>query len=78
MPKRIGRSVCIGRIHPALKHGGYTALSVLPGESRAEFDKLHRNVTAEWSPSGATEEDIVSSIAHLLWRKHNLMHSAHC
>jgi hypothetical protein len=73
MPKRIGHSVRIGRIHPALKHGGYTALSVLPGESRAEFDKLHRNVTAEWSPSGATEEDIVSSIAHLLWRKQNLM-----
>ena len=49
----------IGRIPPALKHGAYSATSVLPGESRAAFEKLHRNLKAEWSPSGALEDDIV-------------------
>ena len=62
-----------GRIPPALKHGGYTATSVLPGESRAAFEKLHRNLITEFSPSGVLEDDIVMTMAHLLWRKQNLM-----
>lgn len=73
MPSRIGRIRRIGRIHPALKHGGYTATSVLPGESRAAFDKLHQNVKAEYSPSGPIEDDIVLTMARLLWRKQNLI-----
>jgi len=58
--------------HPALKHGGYAATTILPGESAAEFEKLHRKLIAELSPNGALEDDIVATMARLLWRKQNL------
>jgi hypothetical protein len=57
--------------HSALKHGGYSALGLLPGESPAEFEQLHKRVTEELAPSGPLEEDIVSTLARLLWRKQN-------
>jgi hypothetical protein len=60
------------RIPPALKHGAYAATSVLPGESQADLEKLHRNIIAELAPSGVLEDDIVMTIAHLVWRKQNL------
>ena len=66
MPVRVDRS------HPALKHGAYSATTLLPGESRAEFEKLHRDLMAELTPSGVLEDDIVKTIAHLVWRKQNL------
>ena len=62
----------VNRIHPALKHGAYSATAVLPGESRAEFEKLHRGLIAELVPSGVLEDDIVVAIARLVWRKQNL------
>jgi hypothetical protein len=60
------------RRHPALKHGAYSATAVLPGESRAEFEKLHCDLIAEFAPSGALEDDIVMSLAQFIWRKQNL------
>ena len=60
------------RLHPAVKHGAYSATTVLPGESRAEFEKLHRGLIAELVPSGVLEDDIVMTIARLVWRKQNL------
>ena len=60
------------KVHPALKHAGYSATTLLPGEDAAAFEKLHRAVIAEFSPAGALEEDIVADIAHLTWRKQNL------
>jgi len=60
------------RIHPALKHAGYSAISVLPGENKAEFDKLHQDLIAELVPTGPLESDIVATMARLLWRKQNL------
>ena len=36
------------RTPPALKHGAYSATAILPGESQAEFEKLHRDTIAEW------------------------------
>jgi hypothetical protein len=33
---------------------------------------LHRDLIAELAPTGPLEEDIVSTIARLLWRKQNL------
>jgi hypothetical protein len=60
------------RKRPALKHGGYSATAVLPGENRVAFDKLHRDLIDELNPSGALEDDIVETIARLLWRKQNL------
>jgi hypothetical protein len=66
MPVRARKS------HPALKHGGYAATIVLPGESVAEFEKLHRDLIADFIPDGALEEDIVADLAGRLWRKQNL------
>jgi hypothetical protein len=62
----------IDRRLPALKHGAYSATAVLPGESRAEFEKLHRDLIAELDPNGALENDIVANMARLVWRKKNL------
>ena len=62
-------SIRIDRLHPAVKHGAYSATDVLPGESRAEFDKLHRGLIAELAPTGVLEDDIVRTIARLVWRQ---------
>ena len=60
------------KVHPALKHAGYSATTLLPGEDAAAFEKLHRDIIAEFSPAGALEEHIVADIACLRWRKQNL------
>jgi hypothetical protein len=60
------------KIHPALKHAGYSATTLLPGEDAAEFDKLHRGLIAEYAPDGASEEDVVAEMAHYMWRKRNI------
>src|SRR5262249_20868774 len=57
---------------PALKHGGYSTTTLLPGEDPAEFEKLHERLIVELAPAGVLEEDIVLTIARLLWRKKNL------
>jgi hypothetical protein len=62
----------MSKIHPALKHGGYAATGLLPGEDRVAFEKLHRDLIAELAPNGAMEDDIVATIARLVWRKQNL------
>jgi hypothetical protein len=58
--------------HPALKHGAYSATGLLPGENPAEFEKLHQALIDELAPTGSLEEDIVATMARLLWRKQNL------
>ena len=65
-------SIQFKQVHPALKHGGYIATSLLPGEDRAAFDKLQRDLVAEFNPVGALEEDIIADVARLTWRKQNL------
>src|SRR5262249_4947521 len=60
------------RTHPALKHGAYSSTDVLPGESKADFEKLHRDLIAEWAPSGALEDNIIATMARYLWRKQNI------
>jgi len=60
------------KVHPALKHAGYSATTLLPGEDSAAFESLHRALIAEFIPVGALEEDIVADIARLTWRKQNL------
>ena len=55
--------------HSALKHAGYSATGILPGESAAEFEKMHRDLISELAPNGALEKDIVASMARLVWRK---------
>jgi hypothetical protein len=56
----------------ALKHGGYSGVSVLPGEDKAAFEKLRRDLINELKPNGPLEDDIVMTIAHYVWRKQNL------
>jgi hypothetical protein len=65
-------TVRIQKRHSALKHAGYSATSLLPGESAAEFAKLHQDLIAEFTPHGAFEDDTVAAMAHLVWRKKNL------
>jgi len=57
---------------PALKHGIFSAIAVLPGEDRAAFQKLHKELIGELAPSGALENDIVTNLARLIWRRRNL------
>jgi hypothetical protein len=59
--------------HNALKHGVYSAMGLLPGENPAEFGDLRKSVFDELAPQGPLEEDIVSTIVRLLWRKQNLL-----
>jgi hypothetical protein len=61
------------RVHPALKHGGYSGMTLLPGEDGSAFEKLHRDLIAEFGPVGPMEEDIVATMARLVWRKQNLL-----
>jgi hypothetical protein len=56
----------------ALKHGGYSTIGLLPGESRAEFENLHKDLVDEFAPDGGIENDVVWTMARLLWRKQNL------
>ena len=60
------------QVPPALKHGGYSGMTLLPGENATAFEKLHADLIAEWSPTGPLEDDIVASLARLIWRKQNL------
>jgi hypothetical protein len=60
------------KIHPALKHAGYSATTLLPGEDPAAFEKLHRDLVADLKPVGPLEEDVIADIARLTWRKQNL------
>ena len=61
-----------GKLHPALKHAGYSATAVLPGEDPAQFEKLHRGLIEELRPNGTLEEEIVATIARLVWRGQHL------
>ena len=60
------------QLPPALKHGAYSGAGLLPGEDAAAFKKLHDDLSAEFVPVGPLEEDIVETMARLVWRKQNL------
>jgi hypothetical protein len=62
----------LNKVHPALKHAGYSATTLLPGEDPAAFEKLHRALIQEFAPLGTLEEEIVADMARLTWRKQNL------
>src|SRR5262249_24964652 len=65
-------SVPFKKPHAAFKHGAYSATAVLPGEDEDAFRALHQKIIAELAPVGPLEDDIVASIARLVWRKQNL------
>jgi hypothetical protein len=61
------------RVPPALMHGCYSSLTVLPTEDEVAFDELHRDLVAEYNPVGRSEEIIISNLAKLTWRRENLV-----
>src|SRR5262249_56790999 len=72
--KQLGVSVMsihVKKFHAALKHGAFSATAILPGEDPAALKELHQNIIAELAPVGALEDDIVWTIARLVWRKNN-------
>jgi hypothetical protein len=56
----------------ALKHAGYSAMSVLPGENAAEFERLHQGVIEELSLNGVLENEIGMKLTRVVWRERNL------
>ena len=62
----------VKKLASALKHGMYSATTVLPTEDTTEFEQLHQDLIAELAPNGALEADIVANIVRLTWRKNNL------
>lgn len=59
-------------IPPALRHGVYSGMTLLPGEDRAAFEKSHQEIIAEYNPTGRSEESIVENLCRLMWRRQNL------
>jgi hypothetical protein len=60
------------RLPPALRHGVYSGLTLLPGEDAAAFEKFHRELVAEHNPIGCSEREIVANLAGLMWRRQHL------
>jgi hypothetical protein len=44
-------SIQVKKLHPAIKHGAYSATALLPGEDSAAFTELHQKIIAELAPS---------------------------
>jgi hypothetical protein len=57
---------------PALKHGVYSGIGLLPTEDPAEFAKFKQQILDDYKPIGRSEELIVEEIARLLWRLQHL------
>jgi len=60
----------------ALVHGLYAKDVLLPWDSKEDFEKLHEDLKAEFSPRGRAEEEAVLDLAFLYWRKQTLWRMA--
>jgi hypothetical protein len=65
-------SIQLARTKNAVRHGGYSRSVVLPWENADEFSKLHEEMQADLGPDGPMHEEVVHSIAVLMWRKRRL------
>jgi hypothetical protein len=61
-------STRFNKVHPALKHAGYSATTLLPGEDSAAFETLHRALIAE----GRSARGGHRRRHRAPWRKQNL------
>jgi hypothetical protein len=61
------------RSRNALVHGLYARDVLLPWDSRKDFEKLHQDLQAEFSPRGRAEEEAVFDLAFLHWQKRTLL-----
>jgi len=60
------------RVPPALKHGIYSGIGLLPTESPARFRKFKKQRLAELNLVGRLEQDVGEQIVCLEWRQQNL------
>ena len=58
---------------PALKHGAYSGMGLLPGENPDEFKKLLEDLIAELNIDGPSEHVIALKLAHVTWREQHLV-----
>ncbi len=54
--------------HNALKHGIFSKIALLKGESRSEFNSVLNGLRNHLRPEGALEEILVEKLVFLLWR----------
>jgi hypothetical protein len=59
-------------VPPALKHGIYSAIGLLPTEDPVEFEKFKQEIFDDYKPVGRSEKIIVDEIACLQWRLQHL------
>jgi hypothetical protein len=59
-------------VPPALKHGIYSAIGLLPTEDPVEFEKFKLEIFDDYEPAGRSEIIIVEEIAGLQWRLQHL------
>ena len=55
--------------HNATKHGIFSNVTVLPGESAREYRLLLEALKNELTPEGKLEEFLVEKLAHIIWRQ---------
>ncbi|HXW72109.1 MAG TPA: hypothetical protein VEK34_11805 [Methylocella sp.] len=60
------------RVPPALRHGIYSGIGLLPTENPARLRKFKKQMFAELNLVGRLEEDIGNDIVRLEWRRQNL------
>ena len=60
------------RSRNALVHGIYAKDVLLPWDSKEDFEKLHEDLKAEFSPHGRAEEEAVLDLAFLHWTKQTI------
>jgi hypothetical protein len=53
----------------ALVHGVYATDVLMPWDSKEDFERLHNDLKAEFSPRGRAEEEAVLDLALLHWQK---------
>ncbi len=56
----------------ALKHGAFSKINFLPGEDPQEFENLKASLFAEYNATGKSEEEVLESIAAVMWKERRL------
>jgi hypothetical protein len=56
----------------AFKHGIFAKVVLIPGESRAKYRSLLKNLQEDWQPEHTTEEFLVEMIANIMWHLRRL------
>lgn len=57
----------------AVRHGILSRETVLPHESRQDFEFLLKELQNEYAPNGQTEKALVEELASILWRKRRVL-----